>query len=76
MNNEKIGAAAGAVWGRLRDRGPDGLTINDLKRKTDGFTADEIVAGIGWLARENKVRIDSQGRKTVLKLVERELVEA
>ena len=73
MNSEKIGAAAGAVWERLRDREEQGCTISELKRRTAGFTADEVVAGVGWLSREGKIEASISGRKTLFKLRAREL---
>src|SRR5690606_13866151 len=54
MTNERVGRAAGVVWAHLREREEKGSTLNELKRKVEGFTADEIVAAIGWLAREGK----------------------
>ncbi len=64
MNADKIGAAAGVVWERLRAKKDEGCTLSELKRKTPGFTADEVVAGVGWLSREGKLQLEPQGRKT------------
>lgn len=49
-----FGTKAGAVWKALSSNGP--MTIAALKRKTrldDG----EIYSGLGWLAREGKLKI-------------------
>jgi hypothetical protein len=72
LNSERIGKAAGAIWGKLHSRGKEGVTLADLK-KASGFTADEALAGIGWLAREGKLCFEPQGRKFVVKLVEEEI---
>jgi len=72
LNSERIGKAAGAVWNKLHTRAKDGVTLTDLKKLT-GFTADEAIAGIGWLAREGKLSFESQGRKFLVKLVHEEI---
>ena len=72
LNAERIGKAAGAVWNKLHARAKDGVTLTDLKKVT-GFTADECLAGIGWLAREGKLCFETQGKKSVVKLVHEEI---
>ena len=72
LNSERIGKAAGAVWNKLHTRAKDGVTLTDLK-KVPGFTADEAIAGIGWLAREGKLSFETQGRKFLVKLVHEEI---
>src|SRR5262245_6869090 len=54
MTSHSIGLAAGAIWKKLHEKGTAGLSFGDLK-KIPGFSADEIVAGAGWLARESKI---------------------
>ena len=71
MNVQRIGGAAGAVWARLHEVEVGG-TVSMLKR-IDGFTGDEIVAGIGWLAREGKIDFQTVNKKTCVCLVEAEL---
>ncbi len=48
-----FGNHAGKVWSTLRD-GPK--TLSQLQNET-GLTAKEVSMGLGWLAREGKVRI-------------------
>lgn len=72
MNTERIGKAAGVVWKKLHSKGERGITMTELK-KTSGFTAEELMAGMGWLAREGKLQFKTQGRKNLILLVEQEI---
>jgi hypothetical protein len=65
MTSNTIGLAAGAIWKKLHEKGASGLSFGDLK-KVPGFSADEIVAGAGWLAREGKISFREGPRKTLL----------
>ena len=67
MNEERIGLAAGLLWERLRESGEDGLTLTSLK-KASGYRPDEVVAALGWLAREGKLRFENgkRGRVSVV----------
>ena len=75
MHVDQIGMAAGAVWSKLSEETGEGsgYTLTQLK-KIGGFTSDEIVAAIGWLAREGKIAFDVEKKKTVLRLASAELV--
>ncbi len=64
MTSNSIGLAAGAIWRKLHEKGTAGLSFGDLK-KISGFSADEIVAGAGWLAREGKICFKEGPRKTL-----------
>ncbi|MEM7231395.1 MAG: winged helix-turn-helix domain-containing protein [Planctomycetota bacterium] len=78
MDSSKIGTAAGAVWTTLHEA-PKGCTMSQIKnrvKKSDGYTADEVAAAIGWLAREDKLILTTQGRKTVVTLAEGEFAQA
>ncbi len=66
MNQERIGTAAGIVWTQL-NKNPEGVTLNALK-KIKGLTADEVVAAVGWLAREGKLAFTSEKKKTLIAL--------
>ncbi len=68
MNEERIGLAAGLLWERLRESGEDGLTLTTLKKKASGYRPDEVVAALGWLAREGKLRFENgkRGRVSVV----------
>ena len=73
MNAEKIGQAAGAVWKKLHDKGVSGVAFADLKKIT-GYTSDDILVGLGWLAREGKLSFkDGPQKKLVVTLVEEEI---
>ncbi len=56
MNVEQIGTAAGTVWQALNTA--DALGIKQLKKETK-LKKEEIIAALGWLAREGKVNIDT-----------------
>jgi hypothetical protein len=61
---EKFGNEAGKVWLSLKDSKP--LSLQEIKRKAkvNDFLAG---AGIGWLAREGKVRLEGKvGNKYAL----------
>lgn len=74
MTEEKIGAVAGLVWEYLRDSGDGGVTLSALKR-IRGAQTDEILAAMGWLAREGKIAFQVDRRSRVhVRLVSAELV--
>jgi hypothetical protein len=56
---QSIGDSAGKVYNFLNEKGE--ATLGQLKR---GVKADPnlILEGIGWLAREDKLRIEKKGR--------------
>ena len=70
MKCDRIGEVAGAVWNSLRDS-EGGQSITELKKMRE-FTGDEVVAAIGWLAREGKIQFVQQGKKNVVTLCEAE----
>ncbi|MCM1036474.1 MAG: winged helix-turn-helix domain-containing protein [Bacteroides sp.] len=65
MNVETIGTAAGAVWQALSTA--DALGLKQIKKETK-LKKDEILAALGWLAREGKVSItpDPEDAKELL----------
>lgn len=75
MDISLIGANAGSVWNALHVHGEMDLT--KLKKKTK-LNDTEIIASIGWLAREGKILSESvkKGRKTTVlfSLVDEEAV--
>lgn len=74
MNTERIGQAAGAIWSKLHDKGIPGTPLADAK-KIPGFTQDEVLAGLGWLAREGKLSFkEGSKRSLVVTLVEEEVL--
>ncbi len=60
-----IGSVAGEIWRYLHANGPD--TADAIKRKTK-LASDAFYAGLGWLAREGKVAIETDGKKVQLAL--------
>jgi hypothetical protein len=73
MNAERIGQAAGAIWNQLHLKGTGGISFAEVK-KLSGFTIEEAMAGLGWLAREGKLCFKTEGKKSVVTLVEEEIL--
>lgn len=62
---EDIGSAAGQVWRFLASQGP---TAADAARRKTGLTSNVFYAAVGWLAREDKLTIRTEGKKIILEL--------
>jgi len=62
----EIGETAGAVWRVLDERGSASLT--ELVKQVDA-PRDTVMQAIGWLAREEKVALEQDGRKKIVTLV-------
>ena len=60
-----IGETAGVVWAILHENGP--LTVAKLV-KAVGAPRDIVMQALGWLARENKVWIEEDGRSRIVRL--------
>ena len=55
----KIDSAAGTIWQCLNEHGE--ITLSKLKQGTK--LSDQLLfAGIGWLAREDKLTFTTEGR--------------
>ena len=65
MSSIEIGHVAGEVWGILSQHGD--LTLADLKKEVPA-PADLVLAAIGWLAREDKLKFTTAGRKVKVSL--------
>ena len=63
---ESIGAVAGLVWNYIRDHGP--VTQSKLSREIDA-PRDLVMQSVGWLAREEKIAVEQEGRKKIVTLV-------
>ena len=65
MDISLIGANAGSVWNALHENGE--LDLTKLKKETK-LSETEILAAIGWLAREGKILSveTKKGRRTVV----------
>jgi len=61
----EIGACAGVVWKVLSEKGP-----MDLAKlvKVVGEPRDTVMQAIGWLAREDKLIFEENGRKCIVSL--------
>ena len=62
---EEIGETAGAVWRTLNESGP--LTMAKLLKKVDE-PRDTVLQALGWLAREEKIKITEERRNRVIAL--------
>ena len=62
----EIGDTAGIVWQTLEDRGPTSIT--ELIKVIDA-PRDTIMQAVGWLAREDKIILEQEGRKKTVALV-------
>jgi hypothetical protein len=63
--NEEIGKTAGAVWQQLSKHG--GMSYAKLV-KAIGEPRDNVMQAIGWLAREDKMKIESDRRTRIIAL--------
>jgi hypothetical protein len=62
---QQIGAAAGLVWTALTENGP--LSTAKLV-KAIGEPRDTVMQALGWLAREDKIVIEDDGRTRIISL--------
>ena len=62
---EQIGITAGRVWTVLEEQGP--LSMTKLV-KVVGEPADTVMQALGWLAREDKICIEKEGRTRIVSL--------
>jgi hypothetical protein len=61
-----IGTVAGHVWKYLNENGP--VTLSKLAREIDA-PRDLVMQGVGWLAREEKIRFYEGKRSKLVSLV-------
>ena len=61
----QIGETAGAIWKLLSEEGPTSLT---KLVKAVHEPRDMVMQAIGWLAREDKLIIEEEGRSRVISL--------
>jgi len=62
---QEIGETAGRVWHALDDDGPQPLS---QLIKQIGVPRDVVMQAVGWLAHEEKIWIESDGRKRIVSL--------
>jgi hypothetical protein len=65
LSAEEIGKTAGDIWVVLSSRGEQ--TMAGLKKSVDA-PDDLVVLALGWLAREDKVSFETNGRATKISL--------
>lgn len=65
LSDVEIGHVAGEVWGALARDGE--LTVAALKKAVSA-PGDNVMAAVGWLAREHKLVFTSQGRSVKISL--------
>jgi len=63
---EQIGETAGNVWRVLSETGP--LSLTKLTKEVDA-PKDLVMQALGWLAREDKITIEEDGRTKMVSLV-------
>ena len=61
----QIGETAVLIWSALSDGGP--LSTAKLVKIIDR-PRDTVMQAIGWLAREDKIQIEEEGRSRILSL--------
>ncbi len=59
LTTDQIGKTAGEVWRILVEEGEQSLSA--LKKKIEA-PSDMVLAAIGWLAREDKLKFNPKGR--------------
>lgn len=64
---DHIGDTAGTVWKILVENGP--LSMARLV-KAVGEPRDTVMQALGWLAREDKIWIEEEGRSRIVSLRE------
>ncbi len=69
MNTELIGTWAGLVWNALNEA--DVLGTKQIRKMTK-LKEKEIIAALGWLAREGKVAFEESGddKEILVRLVQ------
>lgn len=65
MMNEAIGSAAGAIWQFLEQNGSASAT---KIAKSTGLDTKVLHRAIGWLAKEDKLSFETQGRNELISL--------
>ena len=61
----RVGEIAGVVWRTLHASGPMSMA---KVVKTAGQPRDTVMLALGWLAREDKINIEEDGRTRMVSL--------
>ena len=64
---DAIGTVAGRIWNYLNDEGS--VTMTRLARDLDA-PRDTVMQGVGWLAREGKIKFSKNARSRQIQLNE------
>jgi hypothetical protein len=62
---ERVGDTAGVIWKILNASGP--MTMAKVV-KAAGQPRDTVMLALGWLAREDKIHVEDDGRKRIVSL--------
>ena len=62
---EEIGLNAGKLWSVLDENGKQ--NIKDVKKNLK-ITNNNLYAALGWLARENKITLETEGKEIFISL--------
>ena len=62
----EVGHMAGDVWQLLDNNGP--LSITEIVKMIDA-PRDQVMQSIGWLAREGKLTVRTEGRRKIASLL-------
>jgi hypothetical protein len=65
LSSEIIGQTAGDIWRILSERG--GQTLAGLKKAVPN-SDDQVMLAVGWLAREEKIAFETNGRTVTVAL--------
>ncbi len=65
MSNATIGDAAGKIWKYLDKNGE--ASVSKIVKET-GLNRNDVQRGIGWLAKEDKLNFEINGRTETLSL--------
>jgi len=63
---EVIGQTAGKIWNVLRDN--EEISVSSLPKVVNERQAI-VYQSLGWLAREDKIKYETKGKKTTVSLV-------
>lgn len=64
--NEKVGTIAGQIWTALNENGA--LNTKDLKKAAKVKNDKDLMLGLGWLLREDKVIVTEVEKDLVIAL--------
>ena len=63
--SDSIGIAAGKIWEYLSNN--EASSVSKVTKET-GLSRNEVQRAIGWLAKEDKLNIETEGRTELLSL--------